>query len=64
MIPTFLVCQEVSKHCKVVLGGDGGDELFGGYHHYQKLIISKYININYSQTWIQSCNKEAKEKIY
>jgi asparagine synthase (glutamine-hydrolysing) len=43
MIPTFLVCQEVSKHCKVVLGGDGGDELFGGYHHYQKLIISKYI---------------------
>jgi asparagine synthase (glutamine-hydrolysing) len=43
MIPTFLVCQEVSKHCKVVLGGDGGDELFGGYNHYQKLILSDLI---------------------
>ena len=43
MIPTFLVCQEVAKDCKVVLGGDGGDELFGGYHHYQRLIISNFI---------------------
>lgn len=32
MIPTFLVTQQISKYCKVALGGDGGDELFGGYH--------------------------------
>jgi asparagine synthase (glutamine-hydrolysing) len=43
MIPTFLVCEEVSKSCKVVLGGDGADEIFGGYHHYQRLIISNFI---------------------
>ena len=38
MIPTFLLCELVQNHCKVVLGGDGGDELFGGYEHYSRLI--------------------------
>ena len=38
MIPTFLLSKAVSKHCKVAIGGDGGDELFGGYPHYNKLL--------------------------
>lgn len=36
MIPTYMVCKEVSKSEKVVLGGDGGDEFFGGYDSYYK----------------------------
>jgi asparagine synthase (glutamine-hydrolysing) len=36
MIPTYLLCKEIRKHCKVALGGDGADELFGGYSHYNR----------------------------
>jgi len=38
MIPTWLVSNLVGQHCTVALGGDGGDELFGGYSHYSQLL--------------------------
>lgn len=36
-IPLYLLCQQVKDKTKVVLQGDGGDELFGGYKRYATL---------------------------
>ena len=40
LLPSYLVSRLTRSHVTVALGGDGGDELFGGYHHYQNILRS------------------------
>ncbi len=42
MIPTYLVSRLICEHCTVALGGDGGDELFAGYTHYNRLLWTQH----------------------
>ncbi len=45
MIPTYYLAKEVSKHVKVVLGGDGADEMLGGYKRYSIHARNGFLNI-------------------
>jgi asparagine synthase (glutamine-hydrolysing) len=38
MLPTYWVSNAVRQKCTVALGGDGADELFGGYKRYSRIL--------------------------
>ncbi len=43
LVPLYFVAREARKHVKVVLSGEGADELFGGYTIYREPISLRHL---------------------
>ncbi|WP_372439180.1 asparagine synthase-related protein, partial [Pandoraea sputorum] len=50
VIPQYYVAQLASQHVKVVMGGQGGDELFVGYARYMAAYLGKCLSGGIYQT--------------
>lgn len=60
-LSTYLMSKETSKHVKVILSGEGNDELFAGYQKYKLFKTKKYIplkKIVFNQRLKDFLNKE------
>ncbi|MCS6772460.1 MAG: asparagine synthase (glutamine-hydrolyzing), partial [Kiritimatiellae bacterium] len=50
-VPTWLICRKAARYVKVVLTGDGGDEIVGGYNFWYKPIIAMHEHYPRQTRW-------------
>jgi asparagine synthase (glutamine-hydrolysing) len=52
ILPTYALCAQASASCKVVLTGEGADELFGGYFYFGPL--SRLGRLSHRMPWLKN----------
>jgi asparagine synthase (glutamine-hydrolysing) len=54
-IPTYLLSRAIREHVKVVIGGDGGDEMFGGYPRFRYAELAR--RVGRAPAWVLAAAK-------
>ncbi|MBX3236603.1 MAG: asparagine synthase (glutamine-hydrolyzing) [Nitrospiraceae bacterium] len=44
-VPTYFICKAVKPFVKVMIGGDGGDEMFGGYPRFSYADMAEHLHV-------------------
>jgi len=52
LLPTFWACRAARDHAKVLLTGDGGDEVFLGYDRYRAIHLLRWMRFVSPMLWL------------